>query len=90
MVRGQKLHRITFAKSVAERCAELSGVDYKVQKIELKLGAELGTGEASRSGLYALISRRKEKLLRVSLIRDAAELMCDNDSRYLRECFVLP
>lgn len=90
MVSDQKLHRITFAESVASRCAELSGAGYKIQKVNLKLGAELAPGQASCNGLYALVSRRKEKLLRVSLIRDAAELMCDYDSRYLRECFVLP
>jgi len=50
------------------------------------MGRELQPGEESKTGIYTLISRRKGTPLRVSLIKEFAEEMCDYDTRYLVEC----
>jgi len=84
-VRGDRLFRITFSKSLAEHIAKN---EYDVQKIELKLGKPLDGGETSRSGLYAVVAKKRNRILRVSLIKDVAMLLCDDPSRYVCECWL--
>ena len=72
------MFRITFSKSLAEHVA---GENYK-------LGKPLKNGEKSRSGLYAVVAKKRDRILRVSLIKELAELMDDGESRYLAECWV--
>ena len=79
------MFRITFSKSLAEHVA---GENYNVKRIELKLGKPLKNGEKSRSGLYAVVAKKRDRILRVSLIKELAELMDDGESRYLAECWV--
>ena len=61
---------------------------YEIQGVTLKVGRKLAKGEQSRSGAYAILSKRKDLLLRVSLHQDVAEYLVD-DSRYLAECWVV-
>jgi hypothetical protein len=51
-------------------------------------GKKLTKGEESRSGVYALCASRSGVALRVSLIKEFAEEMCDYNSRYITECFL--
>lgn len=59
----------------------------QVHRITFRVGRILLPGEQSSSGCYAILSKRTGVVLRISLIREAAELQCD-DSRYLAECWV--
>ena len=61
---------------------------YSVKRCTFQLGRKLLPGDISRSGLYALVSAKSDITLRISLQREIAELLCDNDSRYLAECWV--
>jgi hypothetical protein len=90
VINGDKLHRITFSRAVAQRIAVLSGPGFEAKPIEFKLGRELAPGERSRNGLYALLARKRDQVLRISMIQEAADLLCDYESRYIRECYVVP
>lgn len=82
------MHRITFSQELAEHALKSSGRDFEIKRIKLFLGKELSRGETSSSGAYAIIDRRKGKTLRVALNREIAELLCDYNSRLMREAFV--
>lgn len=86
-MRGDRLFRITFSKSLAEHIA---GDAYDVKRIDLKLGKPLLPGELSSTGLYAVVAKRRDRILRVSLIKDVAEMIGDDPSRYVAECWVDP
>lgn len=61
--------------------------DYQIVRRKFITGAELQHDEKSRSGLYALIDKRKGKTLRISLIPEIAELHRD-ESRYIAEAWL--
>jgi hypothetical protein len=83
------IHRITFSKSLAEHAVKSSGLDYRIERIALKEGRELQKGETSSSGAYAVIDRRKGKILRVALNQTIAELLAaDYKSRKVTEAFI--
>jgi len=77
---------VTFSKSRADHIVGQKGSDYKVERRTFKVSSLLGS--VSRSGAYALCSKRSGKVLRVTLIRELAELLCD-DSRYLKEFWLV-
>ena len=78
---------MTFSRSLAGYLARTYG--YEVATARIRLGGELGKGEESSPGLYALVSRKRGTILRVSTIREFAEETCDYDSRMLCECSVI-
>ena len=65
------------------------GPEYSVKRISFKLGNKLKPGQKSASGLYAIVTKKRDFTLRISLFQEAAELFCDWDSRYLAECWIL-
>lgn len=66
-----------------------SGLPYGIERITLTKGKELEKGEASASGAYAIMDRRKEKILRVALRQEIAELLAaDYSSRKVMEAFI--
>ena len=87
MVDGRRVYRITFSKSLADHMVRALGC-YEVKRVTFRVGRELLPGEASRSQLYALVSKRSGAVLRISMVREIAEELCDYDSRYLAECWL--
>ena len=85
---GERIHRITFSESLARYLAGLTGL--AVRKVRLRVGLALQPNQPSQSGLYALLAKQSGKLLRVSLNREIAALHCDDQWRYLAECWVVP
>lgn len=89
MFRGDKIIRITFSLSLAEHMVKTLGPEFSVQRITFKLGKKLKPNQTSASGLYAIVSSKRDFTLRISLFKEAAQLFCDFDSRYLAECWIL-
>ncbi len=87
-----KLHRLTFSQVLAELIVETVGEDYEVRRFGFDLRDKLSQGEKSRNGLYAIVSSiKKDLVLRIGLIKEAAELMTDgDDSRYLSGVHLSP
>lgn len=63
---------------------------FQIRPVKLRVGKQLHPQEISQSGLYALLSVRTGRLLRVSMDREIAAMHCCDDSRSLAECWVLP
>lgn len=82
--RGGKLFRLTFSKSLAEHIA---GKAFDIVRRTFIKGRELQPGEQSRSGLYAIVDRRKGIVLRISLYREIAKLLTDS-TRYIAEAWI--
>lgn len=80
-----KLHRLTFSKSLADIIVDSVGDDYQVKRFQFQTGKRLSQGEKSRNGLYAIMSAKKHFALRVALTKESADIYNDNDSRYLAE-----
>jgi hypothetical protein len=56
--------------------------------VTLKLGEIIPRGKRARTGLYAILDTRRDKILRVALSQEVAEILCDYQSRYVREAFL--
>jgi hypothetical protein len=83
------MYRVTFSRSLAEHINNKAGGKYKIQSVEIFPGRELAPGEKSATGVYALVARRKNKLLRCSLDYEIAQLLvADGSSRYLAEATI--
>lgn len=67
----------------------LLGEGYEVRRIKFSLGKRLKPEETSASGLYAIVSSKRDFTLRITLFKEAAQLFCDWDSRYLAECWIV-
>lgn len=88
LVRDGKLFRVTFSLSLAEYLARLTDERYEVVSLTFRVGRRLEPGEESRSGLYALCSKKTGTVLRISLLQEIAEEMLDPAWRYLAECYL--
>ena len=86
---GDRLIRLTFSRSLADHIVAVLGAEYSVKRITFRLGKKLQPNETSSSGLYAVVSCKNDFTLRISLFKEAAQLFCDWDSRYLAECWIL-
>lgn len=90
--KGQKLHRLTFSKTLAElsqaQAEQFWGLKTELNRFEFQVGRRLKEGELSQSGAYAIVSEESNIPLRVSLIKDLAWLQKDN-SRYIAECWLI-
>lgn len=84
--KGQKLHRVSFSRSVLEHVgSRFLGKPYQIMKLRWEIGRRLDPGELSQTGAYALISARNNHLLRVSLCPNAAYFMGDGEDRFVAE-----
>ncbi len=72
ILRGRRLHRVTFSRSLAEYIIRRLGSGYTLARVTFQLGRPLEAGTTSPSGLYAVVTPRG-RVLRVSLIQGAAE-----------------
>lgn len=88
-MKNSKIYRITFSESLAQHILKCLDDTYSILPVTIKVGRRLKDGETSSSGLYGIVATRNDRLLRVSLSKDIAEFMCNDDSRYLAECYVL-
>ena len=84
IMNGGKCHRVTFSEPLAKHIAEKAGPGYTLERRKFALTRPIDG--VSRTGLYAIATTSCAFPLRISLIRKAAELMCDGDSRCLWEC----
>jgi hypothetical protein len=82
-----KLHRLTFSRGLAQFICD-KYPEYEYRQFSFKIGRRLEKGEESKSGLYALMSKKGDYALRISLIKGISELHCDDDSRYLAEAWL--
>ncbi|WGH49755.1 hypothetical protein [Alishewanella phage vB_AspM_Slickus01] len=84
---SNKLHRCSFSRSLSNWIVDTYANHLEVRTLKYRLGKKLEKGEASR-GLYAIVSAKKGIVLRISVLKEHAELLCDNDSRFLQEVFL--
>lgn len=85
----EKLHRLTFSQSLA-MMIEQKYPPYKIKRLKFKIGNPLSKGEISSSGLYAIMSKKGDYALRISLIKESAEIYAEDSSRYLAEAWIEP
>jgi hypothetical protein len=83
-----KLHRLTFSKSLCEMMVEKLGRDFKAEQFKYMTGMPLESGQRSSSGLYAIMSTSKNIALRISLNMEIAAIYNECDSRYLAEAWL--
>lgn len=62
--------------------------EYEVKTFKYKLGKRLNKGDKS-SALYAVMSTKKEIVLRCAIDINIANAYTECDSRYLREIFLI-
>jgi hypothetical protein len=91
IVSDKAVHRITFSKALADHAVKLSSLPYHVERVSIREGSkELQKGEVSSTGLYAIIDRRKGKILRVALHQTIAEILAaDYKNRKVTEAFII-
>jgi hypothetical protein len=83
------LYRLTFSRSLLEHMNASLGNQYEIKRFKIIRGRILKQGESSSSGLYAIISTRKDKILRIAMNQAHAEFLCDFKSRQLQEVTIL-
>jgi hypothetical protein len=76
-----RLHRLTFSKSLALLIAEKTGL--QIGRWYYHVGEALEPGQTSPSGLYALLDAKSNLTLRISLDPQIAAIHCDNVHRKL-------
>lgn len=81
-----KLHRLTFSKSLADLIAAKTGL--KVTRFRYHIGKDLEPGESSPSGLYALLDADSNLALRISLDHEIAKIHCDWQYRKLASAYI--
>lgn len=80
--------RISFSLSLLKHIIEeLKDNTYKIVKTSIIHGRSLDTYEISTTGLYGIVSAKSNKILRVTLFKELAELFRDN-SRYIIEVYL--
>lgn len=89
LTKNGRLYRLTFSKAVAEHINNSLNNQYTLQRFKLTKGRRLSPGETC-NGLYGIIDRRKDFILRIALDQRIAETLCDWDWRYLQELFITP
>lgn len=85
----KKLHRLTFSKSLAQLIVEQkSESGYRLARFEYRVGKDLEVGETSSTGLYALVSKGSDVVLRISLFKSLSAIHYDENSRTIKECYL--
>lgn len=87
-MKNNKLFRLTFSQGLANFICK-NNPEYNVRQVNFKIGRRLEKGEKSKSGLYALMSKKGDFALRISLIQGISELHSDDSSRYLAEAWLV-
>lgn len=86
----KKIHRISFSRSLLTHIitAHEQYNHLEVREISFRLGRELQPNETSSTGIYAIVKAKNNWTLRISLIKDVANFICDFKTRKLRECII--
>ena len=84
--KDDKIYRFTFSKDVAQHILSLTD-GYEIRTFDVRIGRRLKSGEQG-NGLYGILSSKTNKLLRISCIKDVAEFLTQDDSRYIAECWI--
>ena len=79
--------RITFSRSLAEHVIETAGCG-RVVRYDAIAGHPLRKGEVSSSGLYAIVATKNERILRIATSLEEADILCDYQSRGIREAWI--
>lgn len=78
-------HRITFSQDLAEHIISKLPKGYQIRQRKFRLGKRLQPGQDSPTGLYCLATSTCRTPLRISLIKEAAAILSDEESRYIAE-----
>lgn len=79
------MYRATFSKSVANHVLTFLDDSYEARKIKFEVGRNITTGEKSNTGIYGILDSRKGRVLRISVNKNMAEYLSNDNSRYLAE-----
>lgn len=82
------IHRITFSKSLAKYIIEKEKQNYFLLEKNFILGKKLTDNESSKNGLYALMDKNKNIVLRISMNKEISKIHLDNNYRYLNEIYL--
>lgn len=88
ITKNGKLYRLTFSKSLAYHIKEQNN-EYEIKQYRFIIGKKLEKNQTSESGLYALMSKKGDYALRISLIKGVAKLHSDDNTRYLAQAWLL-
>lgn len=85
-----KLHRISFSQGLLEHIKDNNSEwsHLRLCTIRFRLGRELKRNETSSTGIYAIVKAKNNWTLRISLIKDVANYICDFETRKIRECII--
>jgi hypothetical protein len=87
IIRNNRIHRITFSKSLADYIVSQMDESYQIHRITFTIGKKLEPQQKSSTGLYAIVSKKTDWTLRITMFQEIAETFRD-DSRYIAECFI--
>jgi hypothetical protein len=82
-----KLHRVSFSKSLVDHIVKHHFTRYKVVTARYIRGKKLSPGETSK-GLYGIIASKKDIILRCPIRKELAEIYANDDSRHIEEIFL--
>lgn len=83
-----RLHRATFSKSLAECILTYDRYkDYSLTRLAYRRGAKLEPGEKSHA-VYGVIATKKNRVLRIPLTRESAEIYTECNSRHIEEIYL--
>lgn len=83
-----KLYRISFSRSLLKYIRDTYFPNYDLVRFRYKVGHKLNYKEKSPNNVYAIMSSKNDKVLRISLIKEFAEELCDYEYRYLSEVYL--
>ena len=87
MIKGGRLYRLTFSKSLADHICRLAP-GYTVERRKFVLGSRLVPNETSPSGLYAIVKEGTDWALRITTFQQLAESW-RHSSRYIAGCWLI-
>jgi len=82
-----KLHRVTFSKSLADLIIETLGDEYEMRTAKFVRTRRLAPNEKS-DGLYGVVATKKDLVLRVPMTKELASIYAEDDSRHIEEVFL--
>lgn len=84
----QRAVRFSFSRNLLEYLGErYLTCPFEVRQVKFKVGRRLQPGERSDNGMYAIVSERNDKVLRICLFHELSEFLTD-ESRYRAECYI--
>lgn len=85
--KSNTLHRLTFSKSLADHIVGITK-GYEVRRFLFAVGKPLERGQDSSTGIYGIMSKAKNYALRVSLMKETAMLLSDDETRSMAEVYL--